>query len=79
MEAITHLFTSLLNIGLGAGAVVAAFFLMWGGYLYMSAGGSPRQMEHGKSAMLNAIVGFAVVLGCRAIVGMIQSAIGTGA
>jgi hypothetical protein len=79
VEAINQLFMHLLNIGLGAGAVVAAFFLMWGGYLYMSAGGSPRQMESGKSAMLNALIGFAVVLGCRTIVGMIASAIGTGA
>ena len=76
MEAINSLFTNLLNIGLGAGAVVAAFFLMWGGYLFMSAAGNPRQMENGRSAMINAIVGFAIVIGCRTIVGMIQSAIG---
>jgi hypothetical protein len=27
--------------------------------------------------MINAIIGFAIVIGCRTIVGMIQSAIGT--
>jgi hypothetical protein len=52
---------------------------MWGAFIYMSAGGSPHQMERGKSAMLNALAGLAIVLASRIIVGMIQSAIGSGA
>jgi hypothetical protein len=51
---------------------------MWGAYMYMSAGGSPHQMERGKSAMLNAIAGLAIVLSARVIAGMIQSALGAG-
>ncbi len=76
MEAINTLFTNLLNIGLGVAVVVASFFLMWGAFMYMSAGGSPHQMERGKSAMFNAIAGLAIVLSARVIAGMIQSALG---
>ncbi len=76
MEAINSLFTNLLNIGLGVAVVVASFFLMWGAFMYMSAGGSPHQMERGKSAMFNAIAGLAIVLSARVIAGMIQSALG---
>ena len=76
MEAINHLFTSLLNIGLGVAVTVAAFFLMWGAFMYMSAGGSPHQMERGKTAMLNALAGLAIVLSARVIAVMIQSALG---
>ena len=76
MEAINALFTNLLNIGLGVAVVVASFFLMWGAFMYMSAGGSPHQMERGKSAMFNAIAGLAIVLSARVIAGMIQSALG---
>ena len=78
MEAINTLFTNLLNIGLGVAVTVAAFFLMWGAFIYMSAGGSPYQMERGKSAMVNAIAGLAIVLSARVIAGMIQSALGGG-
>ena len=78
MEAINALFLNLLNIGLGVAVTVAAFFLMWGAFMYMSAGGSPRQMESGKSAMVNAIAGLAVVLSARVIAGMVQSALGAG-
>lgn len=76
MEAVNGLFTNLLNIGLGAAVTVAAFFLMWGAFVYMSAGGSPRQMESGKSAMINAIAGLGIVLSARVIAGMVQSALG---
>jgi Type IV secretion system pilin len=82
MEAINRLFTNLLTIGTGVGVTVAAFWLMWGAFLYMSAGGSPRQMETGKAAMGNALLGLAVVLTARVIAGLIQSAltgIGAGA
>ena len=76
MEAINGLFTNLLNIGLGVAVTIASFFIMWGAYLYMSAGGSPHQMERGKSAMVNAIAGLAIVLSARVVAGMIQSALG---
>ena len=78
MQSINSLFTNLLNVGLGVGVTVAAFFLMWGAFLYMSAGGNPHHMERGKSAMVNALAGLAIVLTARVIAGMIKSAIGAG-
>jgi hypothetical protein len=74
VDEINRLFTNLLDIGLGVGVTVAAFFVMWGAFLYMSAGGSPHQMERGKSAIVNALVGLAIVLMARVIAEMIQQA-----
>jgi hypothetical protein len=76
VDAINRLFDHLLNLGAGVAVTACAFFLMWGAFLYMSAGGSPRQMEAGKAAMVNALVGLAVVLAARAIAGMLQQAAG---
>ena len=76
MQQINSLFTNLLNVGLGVGVTVCAFFLMWGAFLYMSASGNPHHMERGKSAMVNALAGLAIVLSARVIAGMIKSAIG---
>ncbi len=78
MNAINTLFNSLLNIGLGVGVTVAAFYLMWGAFQYMSASGSPHQMERGKTAMFNAIAGLVIVLSARVIASMIQSALAGG-
>ncbi len=78
MNAINTLFTNLLNIGLGVGVTVAAFYLMWGAFQYMSAAGSPHQMERGKTAMFNAIAGLVIVLSARVVASMIQSALAGG-
>ena len=77
MDQINTLFNNLLNIGLGVGVAVSAFFVMWGAFLYMSASGSPHQMEKAKAAIVNALAGLAIVLMARVIAGMIQSAIGS--
>ena len=77
MEAINALFTNLLMIIMGVAVAAAACFLAWGAIVYMTAGGSPPQMERGKSAMMNALIGLAIVLLARPIVGMVQSALGT--
>ena len=76
--SIGGLFTNLLNIGVTVAVSVSAFFLMWGAFVYMSAGGSPRQMESGKSAMLNALVGLGIALSARVIAGLIQQALSAG-
>ncbi len=76
MAEINTLFNNLLNIGLGVGVAVSSFFVMWGAFLYMSAAGSPHQMERGKAAIVNALAGLAIVLMARVIAGMIQSSMG---
>ncbi len=78
MDQINSLFNNLLNIGMGVGVAVSAFFVMWGAFLYMSASGSPHQMERGKAAIVNALAGLAIVLMARVIAGMIQSAVAGG-
>ena len=79
MDSINTLFGNLLDIGIGVAAAVAAFFVMWGGFLYLSAAGSPRQMEAGKTAIVNALAGLVIVLLARVIAGLVQDAIGGGA
>jgi hypothetical protein len=72
VDAINNFFTTLLNIGVGVAVTVSAFFLMWGAFRYMSAGGSPRQMETGKEAMLNALLGLAIALSARVIADLLR-------
>ncbi|MCW5848979.1 MAG: hypothetical protein KIT87_02760 [Anaerolineae bacterium] len=76
MDAVNGLFNNLLNLGMGVAVTVSAFFLLWGAFIYMSAAGSPHQMERGKTAMVNALFGLAIALSARTIAAMIQSALG---
>jgi hypothetical protein len=74
---IVELFTSLLSVATRVGMAAAALFLAWAGFLYMTAGGSPRRMENAKDAAFAAIGGLAVVLLASTIAGLVQNAVRT--
>jgi hypothetical protein len=65
----------LLQIATRVGMAAAALFLAWAGFLYMTAGGSPRRMESAKDAAFAAIGGLAVVLLASTIASLVQGAI----
>ena len=77
ISQIVNLFTNLLAIARGVGMAAAAVFLAWAGFLYMTAGGSPRRMESAKDAAFAAIGGLAIVLLASTIAGLIEKAIRT--
>lgn len=74
-NAIIKLFQTLLEVAVNIGMAAAALFLAWAGFLYMTAGGSPRRMESAKDAAFAAVGGLAVVLLANTIAGLINNAI----
>jgi len=74
---IVHMFEQLLDVAVKVGLAAAALFLAWAGFLYMTAGGSPRKMESAKDAAFAAIGGFPIVLLANTIVGLVKGAIGS--
>ena len=73
---IVKVFDSLLTAGAGVGLTATAFFVMLAGYQYMSAGGSVRAVESAKGSLSNALIGFAVVILCKIIAGLVGGALG---
>ena len=45
-------------------------------YQYMSAGGSVRAVESAKGSLYNALIGFAVIILCKIIAGLVGNALG---
>jgi hypothetical protein len=74
-QPIIDLFNTLLNAATHVGLAAAALFLAWAGFLYMTAGGSPRRMESAKDAAFAAIGGLAVVLMAHTLAALVQNAI----
>ena len=74
-QTIAQVFETLLNAATQVGLAAAALFLAWAGFLYMTAGGSPRRMESAKDAAFAAIGGLAVVLLAKTIAQLVQNAI----
>ena len=73
--AIIQVFTTLLDAATKVGMAAAALFLAWAGFLYMTAGGSPRRMESAKDAAFAAVGGLAVVLLAHTIAQLVSNAI----
>ncbi len=42
--------------------VLAVLFFLWGGFLLLTSGGSPNQIERGKKAITGAVIGLVIVL-----------------
>ena len=74
-QPIIQVFDRLLDAATRVGMAAAALFLAWAGFLYMTAGGSPRRMESAKDAAFAAIGGLAVVLLAHTVAQLVQSAI----
>lgn len=75
-QPIIQLFQTLLDAATKVGLTAAALFLAWAGFLYMTAGGSPRRMESAKDAAFAAIGGLAIVLLAKTIAQLVQNAAG---
>ncbi|HSX05430.1 MAG TPA: hypothetical protein VLF69_03110 [Candidatus Saccharimonadales bacterium] len=48
-------------------SVVCVFFLVNGGYLYMTSSGNPEKLEHAKRVLRNALIGLLIVFAAGAI------------
>jgi hypothetical protein len=79
MESINSLFDNLITIATGVVFSVAVFFVIVGAFQYMTAAGSPHQMERGKSTIVSALFGMVVVVSARVIANMIRGSLTGGA
>ncbi len=70
---IINLINTITTWLLVGGGALAALMFAYGAIIYMSASGNPRQIERAKSAMFNAVVGFALVLSAKGVAALIQS------
>ncbi|MDQ6673824.1 MAG: hypothetical protein M3069_24300 [Chloroflexota bacterium] len=73
---IEKVFEALMTAGATLGLGATGFFVMLAGYQYLSAGGSVRAVESAKSSLYNALIGFAVVIMCKVIAGLVGNALG---
>lgn len=50
---------------------IAVFFIIYGGFLFMTGGSNPSQVEKARKSILNAVVGLVIAMGSIAIVKLI--------
>src|SRR6266700_3142983 len=76
---INTLFNNLATTIRNVAVAVGVFAFMWGAIQYATSGGSPHQLELGKSAMKASLIGVGAVVLAATLVGIVFSALGGGA
>jgi hypothetical protein len=57
---IWHIALNIIEIGLFIAGYVAFFFILYGGFLFLTGGSNPTQIENARKTLINAAVGFAI-------------------
>lgn len=68
-----------IEIALTLTMYVAIFFILYGGFLFMTGGGVAAQIEKGRKTLFNAVIGLVISLGAIAITKFIFGIIGSAA
>lgn len=70
---------NVIQIALGIVAYIALFFVIYGGFLFMTGGSNPSQVEKGKKTIFNAVIGLVVSIGAVAITNFVFGIVGDSA
>lgn len=65
----------LINVALGFLGVVAVVIILMGGFKWMTAGGSDKNVEEAKRLIIAGIIGLAIILAAYAIASFVISSI----
>ena len=62
---------NIIDIGLSLTGYIAFFFILFGGFQFLTGGSNPGQIEKARKTILNAVIGLAIALGAVAITNLI--------
>lgn len=67
---------NVIQMGLVIVAYIAVFFIIYGGFLFITGGSNPSQVEKARKSILNAVVGLVIALAAIAVTNFIFGIIG---
>lgn len=75
-DSLEALIANIVKAALGLTAVLAVGFIVYGGFLYITAAGDDSQIKKGKEALKGAIIGIIVIGLAYALVAFVIGAVG---
>ncbi len=66
-ETFTEFVDKILQVVVEIGYVVVVFFIVYSGFLFVSARGNEEQLKKAKTAFLWTVIGAAIVLGAQVL------------
>ena len=75
VKSIQCLLAKIFQLAVNVGALVAVGYIIWAGFLFVSAGGDKKQVEAARNTLFNAIIGTALIVGAWVIATVIANTI----
>ena len=74
-DDIGNWFVIIARFLIGISMTIAVIFIVWSGFVMMSSQGNPKQFEAGKTRLIQAVWGVAVILGVGVIINTIAAVV----
>ena len=74
---LTYVVGSIISVALSVLGIVLLIFMLYGGFLWMTAGGDAEQVKKAKTIMINSVVGLIILLAAYAISAYVITILGT--
>jgi len=62
---------NVIEMAIVAAAYLSGFFILYGGFLFMTGGANPSQIERGRKTILNAVIGLVICMSAIAIINLV--------
>lgn len=79
ISAMQHYVTPTMQTLTAIAALASVFFIVWGGFLYMTSRGNPEKLDQAKRILKNALIGLVIVLGAGTLTAILSGAMGHAA
>ncbi len=75
VSSVTDLLNRILDIIIKIGWILAFFFLIYAGFLFVTAAGSEEQIKKAKATFMWTVIGSAIVLGAKALAIIVETTV----
>jgi len=76
VETMRNYVTPTMQTLVAIAALASVFFIVYGGFLYMSSRGNPEKLDQAKRVLKNALIGLVIVLGAGTLTAILSGAMG---
>lgn len=76
--SLDRIITVFLSLFITVGVVLAVFFLIYGGFLWISSGGDKQKLDKARKTLLYSIMGIIIMALAIVIVNVIGAVLGAG-
>lgn len=70
-DFIWHIVLNIIEIGLFIAGYIALFFILYGGFQFLTGGSNPGQIEKARTTILNAVIGLVISMAAIGITNLI--------